>query len=137
MSGFDKRQRMADYITRRATSTNTEPSESPARLSFAEWSRQAGTKPFVWPEPRPQPLGITTRLMATIYPWREIELEIGELFASVTFPRSIIRHPEPFGPNGLTDDCRAFIIAAVRDAFEKDGRHRSITWPDPSSRPSL
>jgi hypothetical protein len=127
---IDKRQRMADYITRRAFPDLTTTAKPPTRPTFLEWSRKTERTPFVPKDTTPR-LGIVTRLMACVYPWREIEIEVGEPFASITFNRPTIRHPEPFGPNGLTDACRAFIIEAVEAAVEHDGYRRSITWPNP------
>lgn len=101
--------------------------------SFAEWSKTAGTKSFVWPDPAPRPLGIITRVMPTIYPWRPLNIEVGEPHASITLNRPIIRFPEPFDQHGLTNACRDFIIEAVHHAVEKDGRQRSITWPEAPS----
>lgn len=130
----DKQHRIADYITRRAfPDTSTEPAAPPVRTTFAEWSRTAGKKPVVWRKRPPQRLAITTRLMATIYPSRVVDLQIGEPFASITPTSAMIRFPEPFDENGLTEACRSFIIDAVRQAITRDGLHRSVIWPDSSS----
>lgn len=131
----DKHRRIADFITRLAfPDPDIKPTPPRPRLTFLEWSQQVGTKPFVWPERPKQRLGITTRLMTCVYPWRPIDLDVGEPHATVTRDHAIIRFPEPFDPNGeLTDACRAFIVEAVKAAIERDGLRRNITWPDPPS----
>lgn len=128
--------RIADYITRRVfPDPNAKPATPPARMTFLEWSRKTERISFVPKDTTPR-LGIVTRLMACVYPWREIEIEIGEPHASITRNRAVIRFPQPFDDNGLTDACREFIIEAVQHAVENDGFRRSITWPDPSWRPA-
>jgi hypothetical protein len=132
---MSKHQRIADFITNRVLpDPTTRPAPPPTRMTFLEWSKTVALnpRPFIPPD-RKVALGITTRLMACVYPWRPIDLAIGPAFASIKLDRPVIRHPDPFGPNGLTDACREFVIDAVLYAVATDGLHRSITWPEPPS----
>jgi hypothetical protein len=99
---------------------------------FAEWSRQAGTKPFQWPEAKPA-TRIGVRLMPAFFGEHTVNIQPGDPHASIALNRADIRFPEPFDDDHLTQACRAFITEAVRQAVRRDQHMRLINWPDGSS----
>lgn len=99
---------------------------------FAQWSRQAGTQPFRWIEPKPV-TRIGVRLMPAFYGQHIVAIDPGDPRASIALNRTVIRFPEPFNDGHPTDACRAFITEAVREAIRRDRHRRWISWSDGSS----
>jgi hypothetical protein len=78
------------------------------------------------PEPE---ITISVRLIPAVYSNVLVHITQGEASASITINRADIRHPHPFDENGITADCRSFIVQAVRSAIARDGHDRHINWP--------
>ena len=99
-------------------------------IGFRDWSRQAGTRPVIWPQPEPRII-IRVRAMAAIYAQHTAHIDDGEPLAEIDLNRSRLRFPSPFKANGHpTVRCRQWLTKAVAQTIVRDGHHRMIEWPD-------
>lgn len=99
---------------------------------FVEWSRQAGTKPFRWPERKPV-ARISVRLMPAFFGQHIVNIRPGDAHATIALNRSDIWFPEAFDEGHPTPACRNFITESVRQAVRRDHHKRCINWSNGSS----
>lgn len=69
------------------------------------------------------------RLMPALYRWVDLRIREGKPEAAISMERANIGFPNPFTENGfLSTECRGFIIDAVREEVERQGRSICIVF---------
>lgn len=80
------------------------------------------------------PLTINVRLIPAVYTQVTVELKKGPSAAQIGIASATICHPTLRDETGdISDACRSYIVEQVRAACARDGRQRTINWPNDRS----